>query len=48
LTTAEREELAHLRREVRQLKIEREILAKATTWFATQETSRNPKRSSDS
>ena len=48
LTTTEREELAHLRREVRQLKIEREILAKATTWFATQETTRNPKRPSDS
>ena len=48
LTTTEREELAHLRREVRQLKIEREILAKATTWFATQETTRSPKRSSDS
>lgn len=48
LTTAEREELSRLRRENRQLKIEREILAKATTWFATQETSRNPKRSSDS
>jgi transposase len=48
LTTAEREELVRLRREVRQLKTEREILAKATTWFATQETTRNPKRSSDS
>jgi transposase len=48
LTTAEREELVRLRREVRQLKIEREILAKAATWFATQETTRNPKRSSDS
>ena len=48
LTTAEREELVRLRREIRQLKVEREILAKATTWFATQETTRNPKRSSDS
>jgi transposase len=48
LTTAERQELVRLRRENRQLKIEREILAKATTWFATQETARNPKRSSDS
>jgi transposase len=48
LTTEERQELARLRRENRQLKIEREILAKATTWFATQETTRNPKRSSDS
>ena len=48
LTTAEREELVRLRRENRQLKIEREILAKAATWFANQETTRNPKRSSDS
>ena len=48
LTTAEREELVRLRRENRQLKIEREILAKATTWFANQETTRSPKRSSDS
>ena len=48
LTTAEREELVRLRRENRQLKVEREILAKATTWFATQETTRDPKRSSDS
>jgi transposase len=48
LTTAEREELVRLRRENRQLKIEREILAKATTWFATQETTRNPKKPSDS
>lgn len=48
LTTAEREELTRLRRENRQLKIEREILAKATTWFATQETPRNSKPSSGS
>ena len=48
LTTAEREELVRLRREIRQLKIEREILAKAATWFANQETTRNPKRPSDS
>jgi len=34
LTTAEREELRRLRRENRQLKIEREILAKAAAWFA--------------
>jgi transposase len=31
LTTAERRELVQLRREIRQLKIEPEILAKATT-----------------
>ncbi len=48
LTTAEREELVRLRRENRQLKIEREILATATTWLANQETTRSPKRSSDS
>lgn len=34
LSTAERQELAQLRRENRQLKIEREILSKATAWFA--------------
>lgn len=34
LTTAEREELTRLRREVRQVKLEREILAKAAAWFA--------------
>ncbi len=31
---AEREELARLRRENRQLRLEREILAKAAAWFA--------------
>lgn len=34
LTTAEREELTKLRRENRRLREEREILAKATAWFA--------------
>ena len=34
LTRAEREELGQLRREVRRLREEREILAKATAWFA--------------
>ncbi len=34
LTTAERQELARLRRENRQLKLEREILSKAAAWFA--------------
>ena len=34
LTTAEREELRRLRRELKQVKLEREILAKATAWFA--------------
>ena len=34
LTTAEREELARLRREVKTLRIEREILKKAAAFFA--------------
>src|ERR1043165_5496380 len=34
LSSAEREELARLRRENRQLTLERDILAKATAWFA--------------
>ena len=34
LTSAERDELSRLRRQVRQLQQERDILAKATAWFA--------------
>ena len=34
VTTAERSELRELRRENRQLKLEREILGKAAAWFA--------------
>ena len=34
MTAAEREELSRLRRENRQLRQERDILAKATAWFA--------------
>jgi transposase len=34
LTTAERNELRDLRRENKQLKVEREILGKAAAWFA--------------
>jgi transposase-like protein len=34
LTTAERTELRELRRENRQLKLEREILGEAAAWFA--------------
>ena len=47
LTTAERTELTQLRRENRQLKVERDILSKAAAWFA-QETTVNTKRSSGS
>jgi transposase len=34
LTTAEQAEIRQLRREVRQLKLERDILKKAAAWFA--------------
>ena len=34
LTTVERAELTRLRRENRQLKVERDILSKAAAWFA--------------
>ena len=47
LTMAERNELSTLRRENRQLKLDREILSKAAAWFA-QETAPNSKRSSGS
>jgi transposase len=47
LTTDERKELNKLRREVRTLQQEREILKKAAAWFA-QETGATPRRPSDS
>jgi len=47
LTTAEREELGRLRRQVKQLQTEREILAKAAAWFA-RETGSIPSGSSNS
>ena len=47
MTSAEREELTRLRHELRQVKVERDILAKAAAWFA-QETEAKLKRSSDS
>jgi len=47
LTSSEREEMRRLRRENRQLKLEREILAKATAWFA-RETGSVPGKSSSS
>ncbi|MBA3591044.1 MAG: hypothetical protein H0W38_15995 [Methylibium sp.] len=37
LSSAEHEELARLRRRVRQLEQERDILAKATAWFAAKD-----------
>jgi transposase len=47
LTGAQQEELQRLRRENRQLREEREILAKAAAWFA-READSIPPRSSDS
>jgi transposase len=47
LTTAEKEELQRLRRENKQLRTEREILAKAAAWFA-RETDAVPPKSSHS
>ena len=47
LTSTEREELVKLRRELKQVKLEREILAKATAWFA-RGAATNPKKSSGS
>jgi transposase len=47
LTNSERSELARLRKENKQLRLEREILSKAAAWFA-QETKAVPSRGSDS
>ncbi len=47
LSSQNKEELRRLRRENRQLKTEREILAKAAAWFA-RETGAVPKKSSGS
>ena len=47
VSNAEREELIKLRREVRQLRLERDILSKAAAWFA-RETGAIPSGSSGS
>ena len=47
MSDAEREELIRLRREVRQLRLERDILSKAAAWFA-RETGTIPSGSSGS
>ena len=47
VTTEERDEITRLRREVRQLKLERDILSKAAAWFA-RETDVIPPKGSDS
>jgi transposase len=47
VTSAERGEISRLRREVKQLKLERDILSKAAAWFA-RETDVIPPKGSDS
>lgn len=47
-SSAEQEELRRLRREIKRLREEREILAKAAAWFARETDSVPPKSSSSS
>jgi transposase len=42
LTSEEREELRHLRREMKQLRQERDILSKAAAWFAQNDVTSRP------
>ena len=44
LTTTERQELGLLRRQLRQVQMERDILAKATAWFANKDSDKNSTR----
>lgn len=46
LTTQERDELSKLRKENKQLRLEREILSKATAWFARETDATRSKSSS--
>ena len=48
LTTAERQELTRLRRENKQLKMERDILSQAAAWFARETGAVPPKGGTDS
>lgn len=48
LSTAERQELTKLRRENRQLKMERDILSQAAAWFARETGAIPPKSGTDS
>jgi transposase len=45
LTTAEREEIERLRRQLRQVQMERDVLAKAAAWFAGRSDAASSKRS---
>lgn len=48
VTTAERDEINRLRREVKQLRLERDILSKAAAWFARETDVIPPTKGSDS